>query len=119
MSSNRRDAVRVTLNVPGMLRFGRKRVECTVLDASALGMRVTVDPPQLVPDRLILRTVIAGHEVEVRAWVRRAEPGLTLALEYEDAENSQLHRLIADAQRLELAERFSQSERGVSPGRPG
>jgi hypothetical protein len=113
---NRREAVRVTIGEPGQLIFSGRRVECVVLDVSALGVRVHVEAPRLIPDRITLRTTIAGEPIDLPARIRRAEPGLVLALQWADPENSRLHRLIADAQRDAISKgRRAHVERRHSP----
>jgi hypothetical protein len=103
MSQNRRDAVRITHGQPGVLQFAGRGVDCTVVDVSASGARVRVDRPQLIPARRVtLMTNVAGEEVFVTGHLRRAEPGTTFALMFDDPENARLHRLLAEAQRRDI-----------------
>ena len=99
MTENRREAVRITSGDPAAVEFSGRRVDAVLIDVSAVGARVRLTPPQLVPNRVVLTITLAGCPVRLPSHVWRAEPGALVALRFEDSENSALHRLIAEAQR--------------------
>jgi hypothetical protein len=98
----RRDAVRILLFERARLVGLGGAVRCAIVDLSAIGALVTVTGS--VPRApLRLEFELGGEPMSVAVDVQRAAPGEHVAVTFIDPPVDQLHRLIADEQRLALA----------------
>jgi len=101
--NTRRGAFRLNLGTPGILYFDDHEAKCVVIDISATGARVRLNPPTLVPDRFSLETTVADHTVEMDARMIRADENSEIAMVFDNPEYRYLHKLLHEEQRRIIA----------------
>lgn len=114
--STRRAAFRLNLGRPGTLYFDDHEAKCVVVDISAMGARVRLTPPTLIPDRFSLETTVADHTVEMDGRLVRSDKNNEIAMVFDNPEYRYLHKLLHEEQRRIIASgvRTTSDRRGAA-----